>query len=124
VYLDIKTIDGLGKEVADAVAVGFDSKVAIHPSHVASFAPALRPPPTRSNGRVTCWRLPAMSGGVFQYEGLMVAAPVLRRADESLRSCRRMVARIPHWTRIAVGRTAEFGGGDDGPVGCESALTA
>ena len=35
VYLDIKDLDGLGKEVDDAVAVGFDAKVAIHPSQVA-----------------------------------------------------------------------------------------
>ena len=32
VYLDIKDLDGLRGEVDDAVAVGFDAKVAIHPS--------------------------------------------------------------------------------------------
>ena len=35
VYLDIKDLDGLRAEVDDAVAVGFDAKVAIHPSQVA-----------------------------------------------------------------------------------------
>ena len=35
VYLDIKDLDGLRGEVDDAVAVGFDAKVAIHPSQVA-----------------------------------------------------------------------------------------
>ena len=32
VYLDIKDLDGLRAEVDDAVAVGFDAKVAIHPT--------------------------------------------------------------------------------------------
>ena len=31
VYLDIKDLDGLRAEADDAVAVGFDAKVAIHP---------------------------------------------------------------------------------------------
>ena len=35
VYLDIKDLDGLRAEVDDAVAVGFDAKVAIHPTQVA-----------------------------------------------------------------------------------------
>ena len=44
VYLDIKDLDGLGKEVDDAVAVGFDAKVAIHPSQIPVIR--RRPPPT------------------------------------------------------------------------------
>src|SRR3954447_13557811 len=35
VYLDIKDLDGLRAETDDAVAVGFDAKVAIHPTQVA-----------------------------------------------------------------------------------------
>ena len=35
VYLDIKDLDGLRAEADDAVAVGFDAKVAIHPTQVA-----------------------------------------------------------------------------------------
>ena len=35
VYLDIKDLDGLRAEADDAVAVGFDAKVAIHPSQIA-----------------------------------------------------------------------------------------
>ncbi|PRC49373.1 CoA ester lyase, partial [Mycobacterium sp. ITM-2017-0098] len=34
VYLDIKNLDGLRSEVDDAVAVGFDGKVAIHPTQI------------------------------------------------------------------------------------------
>ena len=35
VYIDIKDLDGLRAETDDAVAVGFDAKVAIHPTQVA-----------------------------------------------------------------------------------------
>ena len=42
VYLDIKDLDGLRAEVDDAVAVGFDAKVAIHPSQVAVIRAGLR----------------------------------------------------------------------------------
>ena len=35
VYLNIKDLDGLRAETDDAVAVGFDAKVAIHPTQVA-----------------------------------------------------------------------------------------
>ena len=46
VYLDIKDLDGLRAEVDDAVAVGFDAKVAIHPTQVAviraGYAPTAR----------------------------------------------------------------------------------
>ncbi len=63
VYLDIKDLDGLGKEVDDAVAVGFDAKVAIHPSQVAVIRAGYAPDsPNRSHGHDTCWRRPAMSG--------------------------------------------------------------
>ena len=42
VYIDIKDLDGLRAEVDDAVAVGFDAKVAIHPSQVAGDPGGLR----------------------------------------------------------------------------------
>ena len=42
VYLDIKDLDGLGGEADDAVAVGFDAKVAIHPTQVAVIRAGVR----------------------------------------------------------------------------------
>ena len=42
VYLDIKDLDGLRAEADDAVAVGFDAKVAIHPTQVAVIRAGLR----------------------------------------------------------------------------------
>ena len=43
VYLDIKDLDGLRAESDDAVAVGFDAKVAIHPTQVAVIRAAYAP---------------------------------------------------------------------------------
>jgi citrate lyase subunit beta/citryl-CoA lyase len=89
VYLDIKNLDGLKAEADDAVAVGFDAKVAIHPTQVAVIREAYAP----SDEQVVWARrvLDTARGerGVFQFEGIMVDAPVLRRAE-------RIVQLAPH----------------------------
>jgi citrate lyase subunit beta / citryl-CoA lyase len=89
VYLDIKDLDGLKAEADDAVAVGFDAKVAIHPTQVAIIREAYAP----SDEQVVWARrvLDTARGerGVFQFEGIMVDAPVLRRAE-------RIVQLAPH----------------------------
>ncbi|UXA11850.1 CoA ester lyase [Mycobacterium sp. SMC-8] len=81
VYLDIKNLDGLRAEVDDAVAVGFDAKVAIHPSQVA----VIRAGYTPTDGEVEWARrvldTARTQRGVFQFEGQMVDMPVLRRAE-------------------------------------------
>ncbi|MFZ0907017.1 MAG: CoA ester lyase [Mycobacterium sp.] len=81
VYLDIKDLDGLRAEVDDAVAVGFDAKVAIHPSQLpvirAGYAPSADEVQWARNVLVAA----ADERGVFTFEGKMVDAPVLRRAE-------------------------------------------
>ena len=104
VYLDIKDLDGLRGEVDDAVAVGFDAKVAIHPTQVAVIRAGYVPPPTgrwprldRPDRRVCVRRTvdaPALRRATdivasSHYEGIMVVAPVLRRAE-------RIVQLAPH----------------------------
>lgn len=89
VYLDIKDLDGLRVEVDDAVAVGFDAKVAIHPSQVAVIRAGYAP-----TGDQVQWARHVLATardqrGVFQFEGIMVDAPVLRRAE-------RIVQLAPH----------------------------
>lgn len=81
VYLDIKNLDGLRAEVDDAVAVGFDAKVAIHPTQVAVIRAGYTP-----TGKQIEWARAVLDAatrerGVFQYDGLMVDMPVLRRAE-------------------------------------------
>ncbi len=115
VYLDIKGLDGLRAEADDAVAVGFDAKVAIHPTQVSVIREAYRPTGERVRWAREVLELAARERGVFQFEGAMVDAPVLRRAerivdlstgiqgggpDESLESCSIRLAQP--WTGAAV----------------------
>ena len=81
VYLDIKDLDGLRAEVDDAVAVGFDAKVAIHPSQVAVIRTGYEPTADQVEWARHVLAAARDERGVFQYEGLMVDAPVLRRAQ-------------------------------------------
>ncbi len=82
VYLDIKDVDGLREEVDDAVAVGFDAKVAIHPSQI----PVIRAGYTPAADQVEWARRVVAAArenrGVFQLDGKMVDMPVLRRAQQ------------------------------------------
>lgn len=81
VYLDIKDTDGLRREVDDAVAVGFDIKVAIHPSQVAVIRAGYAPSPGQVDWARHVLAAAAEQPGAFAFEGIMVDAPVLRRAE-------------------------------------------
>ncbi|WP_330228358.1 CoA ester lyase [Nocardia sp. NBC_00508] len=85
VYLDIRDLDGLRAEAEDAVAVGFDAKVAIHPSQVPVLRAAYAP-----SEDDTAWARRVLAEapkhrGVFAFEGRMVDAPVLRHAEQIVR---------------------------------------
>lgn len=81
VYLDIKNLDGLRAESDDAVAVGFDAKVAIHPTQVAVIRSAYTPTDDQVDWARRVLDAAGTQRGVFQFEGLMVDAPVLRKAE-------------------------------------------
>jgi citrate lyase subunit beta / citryl-CoA lyase len=81
VYLDIKDLDGLRAEVDDAVAVGFDAKVAIHPSQLPVIRAGYAPSPEQVQWARHVLAAAADQRGVFAFEGIMVDAPVLRRAE-------------------------------------------
>ncbi|PVG82172.1 CoA ester lyase [Nocardioides gansuensis] len=85
VHMDIDDLDGLASACEDAVAVGFDATVAIHPKQVdvirASYAPSAE--------RID-WarRLLAHVGddrGVTTFEGRMVDGPIFKQAERILR---------------------------------------
>lgn len=85
VYLNIRDLDGLRAEAVDAVASGFDAKVAIHPSQV----PVIRAAYAPSNDEID-WARRVLDEvpnhrGVFAFEGRMVDAPVLRHAEQIVR---------------------------------------
>ncbi|MCK0176658.1 MULTISPECIES: CoA ester lyase [Mycobacteriaceae] len=81
VYLDIRNLDGLRAEVDDAVAVGFDAKVAIHPTQVAVIREGYAPTAEQADWARRVLAAARDQRGVFQFEGLMVDMPVLRRAE-------------------------------------------
>lgn len=89
VYLDIKNLDGLRGEADDAVAVGFDAKVAIHPTQIAVIREAYAPTAEQVEWARHVLDAARHERGVFQFEGIMVDAPVLRRAE-------RIVQLAPH----------------------------
>ncbi|MFI9401530.1 HpcH/HpaI aldolase/citrate lyase family protein [Nocardia sp. NPDC052316] len=89
VYLDIRDLDGLRAEALDAVAVGFDAKVAIHPSQVAVVRAAYAPTAAELNWARRVLDEVPKHRGVFAFEGRMVDAPVLRHAEQIVRRAER-----------------------------------
>lgn len=81
VYLDIKDLDGLRAETDDAVAVGFDAKVAIHPTQVAVIRAGYAPTAEQVEWAHAVLARASSERGVFQHDGQMVDMPVLRRAQ-------------------------------------------
>ncbi|MEV6059487.1 CoA ester lyase [Nocardia asteroides] len=85
VFLDIKDLEGLAVETLDAVAVGFDAKVAIHPSQVAVIREGYAPDPDELDWARRVLAAVPNHRGVFAFEGRMVDAPVLRHAERIVR---------------------------------------
>ena len=81
VYLDIENLDGLRAETDDAAAVGFDAKVAIHPTQVAVIRAVYAPTEDQVRWARTVLEAARSERGVFQFDGQMVDMPVLRRAQ-------------------------------------------
>lgn len=86
VHVDIGDVAGLADEVRDAVALGFAGTACIHPSQVAVVRDGYAP-----SAEEVDWarRLLAASeefaGGVFQFDGQMVDAPLFGQAQAVLR---------------------------------------
>ncbi len=90
VYLDIRDLDGLRAEAEDAVAVGFDAKVAIHPSQVPVLRAAYAPSEDDLAWARRVLEEVPKHRGVFAFEGRMVDAPVLRHAEQIVRRADRV----------------------------------
>lgn len=85
VHMDIQDARGLATECEDAVAVGFDATVAIHPSQLAVIREAYEPSADRLD-----WarRLLEHTGGdraVTTFEGRMVDGPIYKQAERVVR---------------------------------------
>jgi citrate lyase subunit beta / citryl-CoA lyase len=85
VHLDIHDIEGLRAEADDAVAVGFDGTVCIHPSQVPVVREAYRPSEEKLDWARRVLGAARTERGVFAFEGQMVDSPVLKHAEMLLR---------------------------------------
>ncbi len=86
VHMDIADARGLAAECEDAVAVGFDGTVAIHPSQVPVIRAAYRPSPQRVDwARRLLAHVRDDYGGVTTFEGRMVDGPIVTQAERVLR---------------------------------------
>ena len=85
VHLDIQDIDGLRAEADDAVAVGFDATVCIHPSQIPVVRAAYRPSEEKLDWARRVLAAAKTERGVFAFEGQMVDSPVLKHAEMMLR---------------------------------------
>jgi len=85
VYLNIPDLDGLAAECEDAVAVGFDAKVAIHPSQVPTIRTAFTPSEERVAWARRLLDAVGTDRGVTTFEGRMVDGPIYAQAERILR---------------------------------------
>jgi citrate lyase subunit beta / citryl-CoA lyase len=85
VHLDIRDIEGLQAEADDAVAVGFDGTVCIHPSQIPVVRNAFRPSEEKLDWARRVLAAARTERGVFAFEGQMVDSPVLKHAEMMLR---------------------------------------
>lgn len=84
VYLDLEDTDGLYEEALDAVAVGFDIKVSIHPRQIDAVRRAFAPTPEEADWARRVLEAARTERGVFDFEGKMVDGPILRHAERLL----------------------------------------
>ncbi|BBZ43140.1 HpcH/HpaI aldolase/citrate lyase family protein [Mycobacterium parmense] len=85
VHLNIRDLEGLRAEADDAVAVGFDGTVCIHPTQVAVVREAYRPGADELDWARRVLAAAKTERGVFAFEGQMVDSPVLKHAAIMLR---------------------------------------
>ena len=81
VHMDIADLDGLRAECEDAVAVGFDATVAIHPSQVPVIRETYQPDPDRVRWAQRLLAAVGDERGVTTFEGQMVDGPIFRQAE-------------------------------------------
>lgn len=84
VYLDIADTAGLRAESDEAVAVGYDAKVAIHPKQLVEIRAAYAPGDDELDWARRVLAAVPHNHGVFSFEGRMVDGPVLRHAERIL----------------------------------------
>lgn len=85
VFMDIGNLDALRAESDDAVNIGFDAKVAVHPKQVDVIRAAYAPTDEQVAWAQGLLDAAQHERGVFTYEGQMVDGPVFKQAQQILR---------------------------------------
>src|SRR5262249_48766515 len=85
VHLDIRDLDGLRAEADDAVALGFNGTVCIHPTQIPVVRKAYRPRDEKLDWARRVLAAAETERGVFAFDGQMVDSPVLKHAAMMLR---------------------------------------
>ena len=84
-FIDIADEAGLVLETRRVLGLGFDCKSAIHPAQIAPMHAVFRPAQRDIDwARGVCAAAAAGRLGAFQYEGKLVDAPLIRRAERIL----------------------------------------
>jgi citrate lyase subunit beta/citryl-CoA lyase len=86
IHLDIADLDGLAAEAQDATAIGFAATACIHPDQVAVIREAYRPTEQQLAWARELLDAAAGERGVFRFHGQMVDGPVLRHAEQVVKS--------------------------------------
>ncbi|WP_349827403.1 HpcH/HpaI aldolase/citrate lyase family protein [Brevibacterium litoralis] len=85
VHMDIPDLEGLAAECEDAVAIGFDATVAIHPKQVAVIRDSYSPAPSTADWARRLLDHVGDDRGVTTFEGRMVDGPIYKQAERILR---------------------------------------
>lgn len=92
VFVALDDLEGLAAECGQAVEMGYQGKMAIHPRQVMVIQAAFAPTPSQiaaAQRLVDAYRDFAAAGaGVFTLDGKMVDAPMLRAAEHVLKRAR------------------------------------
>jgi citrate lyase subunit beta / citryl-CoA lyase len=84
VFMDIADQEGLRAECEDALAVGFDATVAIHPTQIPVIREAYRPSPAQIEWAQRLLAAAGTDRGVTTFEGRMVDGPIYAQAEQIL----------------------------------------
>ena len=84
VHMNIPDLVGLAAECEDAVALGFDATVAIHPSQVPAIRAAYRPESAQIDWAHRLLSHVGDDRGVTTFEGRMVDGPIYKQAERIL----------------------------------------
>lgn len=110
VHLDINDVEGLRKEVRDAVALGYSATACIHPSQVETVRAGYRPSDDDINWAKRVLDAAEGNRGVFSIDGQMIDGPVLRQAEAVM--SRAAAASSADEGRAGDGRAAADGSAD------------